>query len=694
MSKEKKERPVESGKYFVNPYAFINIDEECVRKPYESYENDGKDELLTGYMVCQITTKTPIFIPNITEEYAFKERVGTDKKSYDFFSYDDISEEDRTDKYSKPIIPGSEIRGVIRSAYEAAFNCCMSSVDLERDLYKRTNEPKNPGFLIRRNGRWVIKPADSKTIKNVNEEKMKTVKEGQGVFVKNINSKKTYVDYNDIIFDNPEIIIGYIHKGEEFGNRKCYSLFIYKNNEEEFEVNDECVDRLRKVLKLYRDERINIKLKERKEARNNKATWFDGYEIKNDDEYKDGEKILIYYSNDKKYLSPSCITKEVFMNKIKDILINQGNHVPCNKINNICEACYLFGMVGEDNDNSLNGKIRFTDAEAIGEEDYKNYFGPIIGLKELASPKISATEFYMKRPEEANKLGVLWNYDYYIDRHITKKEDAKNERKFINNPKIRGRKFYWHSSQIKDVEPDETSIRSCVVRPVKDGKTFIFKVYFNNLSKSLLTKLIWVMSIENDEVYCHKIGRGKPIGFGSIKINVQEIVTRKIEIEGDVIKYSETPLSYESLDFTIIDKESKSIKEFLKITDFENKPSCVDYPKIENVKEEDEEKQNKEESYRWFMANREVPVDKCKISSTKQAIYKVLPEILDEDITLPIYRYESIKNSSNSSEKNKVNHNYQNRKKYSGGKENRNKNKGLTYKPFEEIFKDLNLGKD
>ena len=45
MSKEKKERPVESGKYFVNPYAFINIDEECVRKPYESYENDGKDEL-------------------------------------------------------------------------------------------------------------------------------------------------------------------------------------------------------------------------------------------------------------------------------------------------------------------------------------------------------------------------------------------------------------------------------------------------------------------------------------------------------------------------------------------------------------------------------------------------------------------------------------------------------------------------
>lgn len=691
MAKEKKERPVESGNYFVNPYAFINIDEECVRKPYESYENDVKDKLLTGYMVCKITTKTPIFIPNITEEYAFKERVGADKKSYDFFSYDDISGEDRTDKYSKPIIPGSEIRGVIRSAYEAAFNGCMSSVDLERDLYKRTNEPKNPGSLIRRNGKWVIKPADSKTIKNVNEEKMKTVKEGQGVFVKNINSKKPYVDCNDIIFDNPEIINGYIHKGEEFGNRKCYSVFIYKNDEKEFEVDGECVDRLRKVLKLYRDERINIKLRERKEAGNDKATWFDGYEIKNDDEYKDGDQILIYYSSDKKYLSPSCITKEVFMNKIEDILINQGNHVPCNKIDNICEACYLFGMVGENNDNSLNGKIRFTDAEAIGEKDYRNYFGPIIGLKELASPKISATEFYMKRPEEANKLGVLWNYDYYIDRHIPRKEDPKNERIFINNPKIRGRKFYWHSSQTKEVKPNETSIRSCVIRPVGDKKEFVFKVYFNNLPKDLLTKLIWVMSIENDEAHCHKIGRGKPIGFGSIKIKVKEIMTRKIEIEGDKIKYSVTPLHYESLDFSIIDKESKSIKEFLKITDFENKPSCVDYPKVENVEEKDKEKQSNEESYRWFMANREFPVDNCEISPIKQAIYKELPEILDENITLPIYRYESINNSN---KKNKVNNNYQNRKKHSVGKQKNSNNKRLTYKPFVEKFKDLNLDEE
>ncbi|HOG35647.1 MAG TPA: RAMP superfamily CRISPR-associated protein, partial [Petrotogaceae bacterium] len=127
---------------FTNPYNFITLGNKCMRKPYEEYT---KSPLKTGWIECTLTTKTPLFIPNTTNEDAFRINK-KDHKSYDFFSYDDIKGQDRTKEFSEPVIPASSIRGAMRAMYEAVTDSCMSTADDEKILYKRTPIPKLPGM--------------------------------------------------------------------------------------------------------------------------------------------------------------------------------------------------------------------------------------------------------------------------------------------------------------------------------------------------------------------------------------------------------------------------------------------------------------------------------------------------------------------------------------------------------------------
>jgi len=47
---------------------------------------------------------------------------------------------------------------------------------------------------------------------------------------------------------------------------------------------------------------------------------------------------------------------------------------------------------------------------------------------------------------------------------------------------------------------------------------FEFDVYFENLTKEELALLIWCLELENSML--HKLGHGKPLGLGTIKINI------------------------------------------------------------------------------------------------------------------------------------------------------------------------------
>ena len=597
---------------FTNPYNFVALGKKCIRKPYEEYK---KGNLKTGWIECSLITKTPLFIPNTTNENAFM-CAKKGHKSYDFFSYDDIKGQDRTKQFSEPVIPASSIRGAIRAMHEAVTDSCMSTADDEKILYKRTPTPKLPGMLKKDDQGWYIHPAERVMLKykpcTSDPEgilvKIEDYHEGQEVYIrksKNHYENKEYMPYTVAAIStknnsNNTPIFGYVHIGEEIYNKHHESVFVLKKDDR-IRVKEEDVENLRKTLKLYRDRTINITPQHK---------GYPQYEVK--------EGALVYYDKDGIYMTPSCISKEVFNNQLKQILKENGGYNPCSS-KEVCPSCALFGMIADDGkeNTAISSRLRFTDAQAELKSNKNEYYDKITILEELASPKVSSTEFYMEKPFIH---ADLWNYDYAINWNGNTPERVKDYK-----PRIRGRKFYWHSKKV--LTSNETTERNSTVRPVRAGVTFTFKVYFDRINEEELKKLVWTLTLgSNENTNCHKMGKGKPIGLGSVKIKVDKVIERKVEIKNNTLIRTENEITADLKN--AVDLNSTNIKEILKITDFSKAPNNVRYPMGDNGKGG----KNGVGPHQWFIANKSF-----SNPPMKPKIYKTLPKILDSKTTLNDY---------------------------------------------------------
>ncbi len=100
---------------------------------------------------------------------------------------------------------------------------------------------------------------------------------------------------------------------------------------------------------------------------------------------------------------------------------------------------------------------------------------------------------------------------------------------------LRGHKLYWHRSQQALVQAqidaanaqadarskkDQDSSQITTLEPVDAGATFAFTIHFENLSSVELGALLWALELpgEAGRQYCHKVGMGKPVGLGSVKV--------------------------------------------------------------------------------------------------------------------------------------------------------------------------------
>ena len=100
---------------YVNPYGFVSLaEEEPERKEIAEWQN--KEELYTGKIVYHLETVSPLFIPD-TSKQDTKDK--EEHQEYEFFSYGD----------GIPVIPGSEVRGMVRSLYETLTNSCISFIN-------------------------------------------------------------------------------------------------------------------------------------------------------------------------------------------------------------------------------------------------------------------------------------------------------------------------------------------------------------------------------------------------------------------------------------------------------------------------------------------------------------------------------------------------------------------------------------
>ncbi|MDR1639699.1 MAG: RAMP superfamily CRISPR-associated protein [Clostridiales bacterium] len=588
---------------FVNPYNFVSIGEKVQRSPVEYGD-------LTGILTCTLETLTPLFIPNTTNGFAFSSPPGPGRAgsnalshSYDFYSYEDLSgrsiKENET-RFPRPIIPGSALRGAIRSAYEAVTNSCLSTSDDENTLYRRTIVPKNEyGIIVKEaNGTRVLYKADKALFPSGQRYSHKMGDEVNG---------------------------GYFLHGEDFGGKLNDSIMTFKLDGQgkriptgkSFDESSEEWMRIYEVWRLYQQRNGTPKGV-------NQSGNHTGYE-----NWLKVPFMPVFYSvvDNVYYISPACMTKEVFSRTVKSILKSQGEHDPCFHGGRLCDACRLFGMVSDDDsgsgspttdDVSRSSRIAFRDATPVEpSSNFSSWYLTPRQLPILSGPKVSATEFYM---EDTGAL--LYNYDYDTVSYPRGSVPTRTR----NNARLRGRKFYWHITEaatdrhdtLRDDSPNFLSQRT-KVRPVASGKKFTFDIYFERLTNDELAKLVYTLGFgDRAATNAHKIGHGKPVGYGSARISVDAV--NFFEIDQKTLELKSVPGNIDDYKGKFTPRQSTSIMEYLKLTAFEQLPAPVAYPLSKDNR-------GRLTSYSWFGYNKLI-----KSGMSKPSFCDALPTPLAKEV--------------------------------------------------------------
>lgn len=144
----------------------------------------------------------------------------------------------------------------------------------------------------------------------------------------------------------------------------------------------------------------------------------------------------------------------------------------------------MFGTT--EGDIAYKSKLSFTDVDV--KEYEKNKSAKII----LAEPKTSS---YLDYIEQDGENTTTYNTEGF---------------------KLRGIKQYWLRDHILDGETNtKNKDVGSEINAISDA-TFCGKVRFRNLTKNELGLLLWAIRLEKNS--CMNIGKGKPYGYGAVKV--------------------------------------------------------------------------------------------------------------------------------------------------------------------------------
>lgn len=599
----------EDKSVFLNPYNFISFPQ----KKAEAYTDTDKH---TGVIEYTITTKTPLFIPNSSSDRAFKESEKvTDHKSYDFFSYTNLNPgKTYENEYHLPAIPGSEMRGVVRNAYETLTDSCMGLLNEEIYPVKRSYEKFIPGLLYKNKDKLVLYSAASYRVdikisrKYKNGKKLYFTPQRATKEKKDKNGNVKTIRYWKIITSVGENRENYLKEGyllkwgmglieSEDKNNKNSDNKNFNNKNSNIKANYH-------IYQAKKEEEISFFTREKVERK--VVAVIDSYLAQpaitpeNEKAYMEYKKDLVDFLNgneekyfpvnysalDKEniYLAPAVYSKEIYNNSIGKLA---GEFAPCKE--DFCPACDLFGHIGKTNKTCKGSGIRFTDLYVKEEktpENYNQYYlENKITLQTLGGPKLGNVEFYLKKPD---KNASFWTYDYYILNCNVK----------VAPGELRGRKYYWHHPQVHFEKVEPTNLNK-TVRPVKEGIEFKGKLYYESISKKQLEQLIWILNSGSEQLGL-KLGAAKPLGLGSISCTVDQVQERKIKLTEDGLNYSVEEIPLKNITYETVGFSQNVKEEFYLIAGLNtvSKNIPITYPRTY------EQKNGKmEEGFKWFGLN-------------------------------------------------------------------------------------------
>ncbi len=521
-------------------------DKECKRHPALVRHDCYFPDRHTGYITGKLIADSPIYTRTGLSPEDFAVLVST--------PFHEMTDEQK-ERYAKffalqgtPTIPGSSLRGMFRMLVEIVSHAKMTRVQKEPLVYRAVGDTSSlgesyredflyeepdgvryfspivrAGFMHKTDSSWQIKPAKTigtgeyaYTYSRIEFKKTDLVPKKLPkwktsitnawkiwVTVRNptwhkhaIKSRRTvhlwYAKVQQAMSSqpktgHPEAQEGVLVKTGHMNNKHLHFVFNMP-----IEDANSFIDIPKDIEMAYR----NQLTEKQKEILNHK-----------DGVFQEGQPVFYLLRDDKLlFLGHAQNFRLPYPHSPHDFVPNELQDPT---ITDLAEA--LFGYVpdakdAKDTRQAYAGRVFFEDAPLVANNsNVTNNMHPRI----LSSPKPTTFQHYLVQTED--------------ERHKLNHYASKPGKETV----IRGHKLYWHQecARIKDTSNNvSTSSQHTGIQPLDVGATFAMKIHFENLSDVELGVLLWIMQIAGDEAYRLKLGMGKPLGMGTIRIQETTVV--------------------------------------------------------------------------------------------------------------------------------------------------------------------------
>ncbi len=514
---------------FVNPYTFVPLPRKVMRGQPPGHD-PGPDEARERYVgALEVTWRiqSPLAIP--TEEWG---SIGGDVR-----------------------IPGSSIKGAVRSTHEMLFGGCLRQVDLGyRPIYRQL-----PDSSVLDGWRLAVVLDDDEVLLCEKEDPKrrssidsKALCERVGDRARTgdviaVNSDDDWKDRSELrvaerfqVLQRPAEVSGY----DDLAG--CYVVLITKKGARRDAVRAKWYWSLGKLTR----ERATISSQATRdfswammEARPDGERWIDVFR---------GKTKLGQARGNKHALEPgSVIWVKVRDGEVTAIKLSQfwrerskeclGTRIPqetqpCDDENlRLCPSCSVFGSADTLNDKAITDERR-------REGDQRSYaahvrFGSAVGvdlqgdevpLAPLGQPHLGAGLTYLEptspatAPASGDERWSRWD------------SDGKQKRQ------LRGRKFYWHSDPERQLDHlqhtqgvgdvpgrhlkrEHHGAEMCTKAQLVTGGTFRQTITFDGLDQFGVASLLAALQpgrLLGDGEFALHLGRGKPLGLGSVTAEI------------------------------------------------------------------------------------------------------------------------------------------------------------------------------
>ncbi len=530
------------------PYNFVPLPEKVVTVDTEAIPGHDVYTGYTGYIDCTLETRSPLYTrcamrPEFFKEWAdrIQEMMRNDeaRKEYaQFFHLDDAQ---------TPVIPGSSLRGMVRTLVEIAGYGKMQWVTGDKLIYRavgdtsslgqhyrqqllgdnRANPPNTHldypspqlkgGYLVRNRGGWAIQPAreiEGETFVHVEYSTANTITHGHGkqavydVYVEPVRRQPSNrgrrgrgnltlniaITPQILPANTPDVPKGMVpaklvesgHMGGQ--HLKHWHCAIYEADRSLSPIP--IPDEMWRVY--YEDSEMTRGLPTRK-LRNEGDPLF--YLV-------DDNGNLVFFGPTMMFRLPyPCTARDLVPDALRDKTVT-------------CLAEAIFGYVpDEGRKEGRAGRVFFSDARLEPTQDDVWLSNEPITPNVLASPKPTTFQHYLVQDKDK---GPDPDVKQRLAHYATPPAETA----------VRGHKLYWHRGPVglEDFREQAevnwtTDTQHTSIRPVKAGVRFRFRIYFENLRDFELGALLWVLTLpgEPGKDYCHSLGMGKPLGMGAVK---------------------------------------------------------------------------------------------------------------------------------------------------------------------------------